>query len=105
MRSFVTTMQLLMVATVGSMKLRITGQTPAVSEPLRAYADLKIGKPLARYAEMLRTDVELNLKVRRSNVAAAPLPRHRAKPIRSPLPAPSPPGLMSAKSYICPPHT
>ena len=52
-----------MVATVCSMKLRITGQTPAVSEPLRAYADLKIGKPLARYAEMLRTDVELNLKV------------------------------------------
>ena len=33
------------------------------AQPLRAYADLKIGRPLERYSEILRTDVELNLKV------------------------------------------
>ena len=95
-------MQLLMVATVCSMKLRITGQTPAVSEPLRAYADLKIGKPLARYAEMLRTDVELNLKVRGSRTDAPPPPRHRAQPIRSPRPPPPLPTARAPESKHLP---
>ena len=49
-------------ATAGALQLKITGTS--LTEPLRAYADQKLGKPLDRYADMLRDDgVEVNLKV------------------------------------------
>lgn len=47
-----------------AMQLKITGS--GVSEAVKSYADLKLGKPLTRYADLLREDdesVELHLKV------------------------------------------
>ena len=49
-----------------AMSIRITTSgtsNAALSEPLRAYADLKLGKSISRHSDLLRTDIELLMKV------------------------------------------
>lgn len=56
---------LLLVAVHGAscMAVRISSSSTALSEPLKAYADLKLGKPLERYAELLRNDDDVTARL------------------------------------------
>ena len=58
-----------LLPTARGMALRITGGNQALSEPLKAYAEMKMNKPLERHAEYLRTDVEVCARRLRNAVA------------------------------------